>query len=115
LVLYSATESLRIPDWIDVVHAEDLRFSPNLREVIAGLQREIGGFRDCQKPERIELSQSVEVIGEGAFRADENERRGGAAARAQTMFLDGRRRRVAWEKAASIPCFHCRERARKRR
>jgi hypothetical protein len=43
LVLYSSAKSLRIPDWIKVVRADDFRFCPNLREVIAGLQREIGG------------------------------------------------------------------------
>jgi hypothetical protein len=72
LVLYSSVESLRIPDWIDVVHAADFRSCPNLREVIAGLQREIGGFRDCQKIERVVLSRSVEVVGRGAFGADED-------------------------------------------
>jgi hypothetical protein len=71
LVLYSSAESLRIPDWIDVVRADDFRFCPNLREVIAGLQREIGGFHDCQRLEDVELSRSVEVVGRDAFSADE--------------------------------------------
>jgi hypothetical protein len=30
------------------------------------MQREIGGFRDCQKLERVELSRSVEVVGKWA-------------------------------------------------
>jgi hypothetical protein len=72
MVLYSSVESLRIPDSIDVVRAEDFRFCPNLREVIAGLQREIGGFHDCRKLERVELSRSVEVVGSGAFSLDED-------------------------------------------
>jgi hypothetical protein len=71
LVLYSSAESLRIPDWIEVIRADDFRFCPHLREVIAGLQREIDGFRDCQNHERVELSQSIEVIRRGAFSADE--------------------------------------------
>jgi hypothetical protein len=71
-VFYSSAESLRIPDWIDVVHADDFRSCPNLREVIAGLQREIGGFRDCGQLQRVELSRSVEVIGRGAFSADKD-------------------------------------------
>jgi hypothetical protein len=33
--LYSSAESLRIPDCIDVIHAADFRFRPNLRELIA--------------------------------------------------------------------------------
>jgi hypothetical protein len=52
LVLYSSVESLRIPDWIEVIRADDFRFCPNLRQVIAGLQREIDGFRDCRKLDR---------------------------------------------------------------
>jgi hypothetical protein len=36
LVFFSSAESLRIPDWIEVVHADDFRFCPNLRGVIAG-------------------------------------------------------------------------------
>jgi hypothetical protein len=71
LVFYSSAELLRIPDWIDVLHADDFRSCPNLREVIAGLQREIDGFRDCRKLERVDPSQSIEVVGRGAFRADE--------------------------------------------
>jgi hypothetical protein len=72
LALYSSAESLRIPDWIDVVHADDFRSCPNLREVIAGLQREIGGFHDCRKLERVELSRSVKVVGRDASSADED-------------------------------------------
>jgi hypothetical protein len=71
LVFYSSAESLRIPDWIYVVQTDDFRFCPNLREVFAGLQREIGGFRDCRKRERVELSRSVEVVGRGPFRAEQ--------------------------------------------
>jgi hypothetical protein len=37
------------------------------------VQREIGGFRDRRKHERAELSQSIEVVGKGAFGADEEE------------------------------------------
>jgi hypothetical protein len=73
LVLHSAAESLRIPDWIEIIHAEDFGFCPNLREIIAGLQREIGGFRDCRKLKRVELSRSVEVVGREAFSGDESE------------------------------------------
>jgi hypothetical protein len=73
LVLYSAAKSLRIPDWIEIIHTDDFRFCPNLREVIAGLQREIGGFRDCRKLKRVELSRSVEVVGREAFSGDEDE------------------------------------------
>jgi hypothetical protein len=74
LVLYSSTESLRIPDWIEVVRADEFRFCPNLREVIAGLQREISGFRDCRRIERIEPSPSFEAVGWAAFGADERGR-----------------------------------------
>jgi hypothetical protein len=81
LILYSSAESLRIPDWIKIIHADDFRFCPNLREVIAGLQREIGGFRDCRKLERVELSRSVEVVGISAFNTDEDE--GGSSAEAR--------------------------------
>jgi hypothetical protein len=63
LVLYSSAESLRIPDWIEVIRAADFCFCPNLREVIVGLQREIDGFCDCPKLERVELFQSVEFGG----------------------------------------------------
>jgi hypothetical protein len=70
LVLYSSAESLRIPGWIEVIHPNDFRFCPNLREVIASLQREISGFRDCRKLKRVELSRSVEVIGRDAFSAE---------------------------------------------
>jgi hypothetical protein len=73
LVLYSPAELLRIPDWIEVVHRDDFRFCPNLREVIAGLQLEIFGFRDCRNLERVELSRSVEVVGRGAFSIDKDE------------------------------------------
>jgi hypothetical protein len=73
LVLYSAAESLRIPDWIEIIHAEDFGFSPNLRQIIVGLQREIGGFHNCRKLERVELSRSVEVVGRSAFSADQDE------------------------------------------
>jgi hypothetical protein len=72
LVLYSSVESLRISDWIEVIHADDFRFCPNLREVIADLQREVGGFRDCRKLESVDLSRLVEVVGRGAFSADED-------------------------------------------
>jgi hypothetical protein len=64
LVLYTSAESLRIPDWIEVIRAEGFRFCPNLREVIAGLQREIEGSRDCQKLEGVELSESSNRDGE---------------------------------------------------
>jgi hypothetical protein len=86
LVLYSAADSLRILDWIEFIRAADFRFCPNIREVFAGLQREIGGFRDCRKLERVELSRSVEVVGRGA---DEDEDgRGTEAERARSpIFL----------------------------
>jgi hypothetical protein len=81
LVLYSSAESLRIPDWIEVIHADDFRFCPNLREVTAGLQREIDDFRDCRKLERVELSRSVEAVRKGAFSAEEDE--GGSGTEAE--------------------------------
>jgi hypothetical protein len=37
LVLYSSAESLRISDWIEIIHADDVRLCPNLRGVFAGL------------------------------------------------------------------------------
>jgi hypothetical protein len=74
LALYSSAECLRIPDWIEVIHADDFRLCPNFGEVFAGLQREIDGFRDCRKLKRVELSWSVEVIRRGAFSADEDGR-----------------------------------------
>jgi hypothetical protein len=91
LVLYSSAESLRIPDCIEVIHADDFCFCPNLREVIGGLQREIGGFRDCRKLKRVKLSRSVEVIGRGAFNADDDEGDRGAEAWQARMrlFLTG--------------------------
>jgi hypothetical protein len=67
LVLCSSTESLRIPDWIKAIRADDFCFCPNLRTVIVGLQREINGFRNCRKLGQVELSRSVEVIGREAF------------------------------------------------
>jgi hypothetical protein len=67
-VLYSAAESLRIPDWIEVVRADDFRFCPNLHEISAGLQRESAGVRNCQKLEHGEISRSVEVAGRSGFR-----------------------------------------------
>jgi hypothetical protein len=73
LVLYSSAESLRIPDWIKVIRANDLCFCPNLRKVIAGQQREIDGFRNCRKLEQVELFRSVEVLGREAFSTDEDE------------------------------------------
>jgi hypothetical protein len=73
LVLHSSAESVRIPDWIEVIHADDFCSYPNLRDVIAGLQREIDGFRNCRKLERVELSRSVEVVGWDAFSVDEDE------------------------------------------
>jgi hypothetical protein len=57
LVLYSAVESLMFPDLIEVARPDDFRFRPNFREVFAGLQREIGGFYDCPKIERVDLSR----------------------------------------------------------
>jgi hypothetical protein len=67
-------ELLKIPDWTDVVHADDLCFCPNLFEIIAGLRREIGGFRNSRKFERIELSfRSAEVVGKWDFSSDEDE------------------------------------------
>jgi hypothetical protein len=36
--------------------------------------REIGGFRNCRTLERVELAQLVEVVGRGAFGADEGGR-----------------------------------------
>jgi hypothetical protein len=53
LILYSSAESLKISDWIEVIRANDFRFCPNLREVIAGLQWEIDDFHDCQKLHRV--------------------------------------------------------------
>jgi hypothetical protein len=73
LMLFSSAESLRIPDWIEVVRADGFRFCPNLRKVIVGLQREIGGFCDCPQLEHVELSRSVEVIEREAFRAGKGE------------------------------------------
>jgi hypothetical protein len=89
LVLYSSADSLIIPDWIEVIRADDFCFCPNLREVIAGLQREIDGFCDCPKLERVELSQSVEFVRMSAFNADEDESgRGAGAQRARRrLFL----------------------------
>jgi hypothetical protein len=62
-----------IADWIEIVRAGDFRFCSNLREVFAGLQREIGCFRDGRKLECVELSRSVEVSRRDAFGTDENE------------------------------------------
>jgi hypothetical protein len=73
LVLDLSAESLKIPDWIEVIHADDFRFCPNLQEVIAGLQREIDGFRNCRKLKCLELSWSVEIVGKGAFSPDEDD------------------------------------------
>jgi hypothetical protein len=63
LVLCSSMESLGITDWIEVIHANDFRFSPNHREAFGSLQREINGFHDCRMLECVELSRSVEVVG----------------------------------------------------
>jgi hypothetical protein len=41
----SSAQSLKIQDWIEVICAHDFRFCPNLREVFAGLQSEMSGFR----------------------------------------------------------------------
>jgi hypothetical protein len=82
-VLYSSVELLRIKDWIEVIPTDDFRFDPNLREAVASLQREMGGFRDCQKVERLDLSRSVEVVGRIAFSVE--------AARARmSLFLTDR-------------------------
>jgi hypothetical protein len=43
-----------IPDWIEVICADDFCFGPNLCELIPGLQKEIDGFRDCRKLEHFE-------------------------------------------------------------
>jgi hypothetical protein len=59
LVLYSPAESLRIPDWIEIIRTHGFCFCLNLLEVTAGLQRQIGGFRDYQRLERMELFRSV--------------------------------------------------------
>jgi hypothetical protein len=80
LVLYSSAESLRIPDWIEVIRVDDFWFCPNLREVIVGLQREIDGFCNCPKLECVKLSKSVEFVGMGAFSADEDGSGRGAGA-----------------------------------
>jgi hypothetical protein len=71
---YSSAELLRIPDCQEIIRPDHFRFCPLLREVFTSLQREIDGFRDCGKLERIELSRSVEVVGESSFRAAEGRR-----------------------------------------
>jgi hypothetical protein len=73
IVFHSSAESLRIPGSIEVIHADDFWFCFNLREVIAGLQREIKGFRGCRKLECFEVSRSVEVVRRSAFTTDEDE------------------------------------------
>jgi hypothetical protein len=73
LVLCSSAESLRIPDRIKVIRADDFCFCPNLRKVIAGQQRKIDDFRICQKLEQAELSRSVKAVGMEAFSIDEDE------------------------------------------
>jgi hypothetical protein len=113
MVLYSSAESLRIPDCLEVIRADDFRFYPNIQEIFAGLHREIDGCRDCLKLECVELSRSVEVFGRDAFRsvADEGGRgagagRGGAersGTSAPTAFRDYQRGVVAAEKAVRMP------------
>jgi hypothetical protein len=56
LVLYLSAESLRIPDWIEVICVYDFHISSNLNEIIAGLHEEIDDFRDCRKLNLMELS-----------------------------------------------------------
>jgi hypothetical protein len=72
LVLCSSAESLRLPDCIEVISAQDFRFCSNFHEIIAYLQREIDGLCECQKLGRVELSRPVEAIRSGAFSTDED-------------------------------------------
>jgi hypothetical protein len=70
LHLYTSSESLVIPNWIEMIQAKDFLFCPRLQNVVVGINsrlREIRGFRNCALLEWIEIHSPVEIIRSEAF------------------------------------------------